>query len=100
MNSLVDFLAASGLRTTGRKIELVAQDFAANDIYLPILASSVEQQSKLNTDYQNCLKFFTIADPLLVDNSAKSDEIFKKWPKSVGGRAVQIKDFLYSNIRS
>ena len=48
MNSLLDFLAARGLNTTGRKIELVAQAFAAVDMNLPILASSEEKQNKLN----------------------------------------------------
>ena len=90
MNSLVDFLAAHGLKTTGRKIELVARAFAAVDMNLPILASSEQQQNRLNITYQNRLRFFKIGDPLLVDDSDKSDQILK-WPKiNVGSIFIYI----------
>ena len=40
MNCLQDYLSGRGLNTTGRKIELVAQAFAAFEMKLPIIASS------------------------------------------------------------
>eukprot|EP00794_Sanderia_malayensis_P017233 gene17233-18954_t len=84
-----------------QKIELVARAFAAVDMNLPILASSEEEQNKLNTNYQNRLKFLNIADPLLVDDSEKSDAI-SKWPKidmgSIFSYILKVRDFDYDHI--
>lgn len=44
INNLVDFLTAGGLKKSGRKDKLIARDFSAAELKLPILQSSEEQQ--------------------------------------------------------
>ena len=79
MNCLQDYLSARGLKTTGRKIELVARAFAAFEMKLPIIASSEKQQKKLKHDYENRLQKFTICDPLSIEPSKRIDDILQ-WP--------------------
>ena len=80
MNNLVDFLAVRGLNTSGRKIELIARAFSAFELHLPILESSEQQQTKLKLEYNKRLDHFKICDPLLIQQSERSDDI-SKWPK-------------------
>ena len=79
MNCLQDYLSARGLKTTGRKIELVARAFAAFEMKLPIIASSEKQQKKLKHDYENRLQKFKICDPLSIEPSKRIDDILQ-WP--------------------
>ena len=79
MKGLQDYLSARGLNTTGRKIELVAQAFAALEMKLPIIASSEEHQKKLKLDYENRLQKFKICDPLSIEPSKRIDDILQ-WP--------------------
>ena len=79
MKGLQDYLPVRGLNTTGRKIELVAQAFAALEMKLPIIASSEEHQKKLKLDYENRLQKFKICDPLSIEPSKRIDDILQ-WP--------------------
>lgn len=64
MNNLIDFRTVQGLKTSGRKVELVACSFSAVELKLPILWSSEEQQKQLKFDYEKCLQIFMIENPL------------------------------------
>ena len=55
-NTLVDFLAVYGLRTSRRKAELIARAFLAVELKLPIIESSEKQQAKLKKYYAGLLK--------------------------------------------
>ena len=55
-NTLVDFLAVYGLRTSRRKAELIARAFLAVELKLPIIESSEKQQAKLKNTMQGDLK--------------------------------------------
>ena len=55
-NTLVDFLAVYGLRTSRRKAELIARVFLAVELKLPIIESSEKQQAKLKNTMQGDLK--------------------------------------------
>ena len=79
MNCLQDYLSARGLKTTGRKIELVARVFAASEMKLPIIASLEKQQKKLKLDYENRLRRFKICDPLSIEPFKRMDDILQ-WP--------------------
>eukprot|EP00795_Rhopilema_esculentum_P015949 gene15949-7279_t len=100
-NSLVDILAVHGLNKSGKKVELVARAFAAVDMNLPILASSVEQQAKLKIDYENRLKKFNICDPESVSVTERSNDILK-WPKidvgAIFSYILKVRDFDYDYI--
>ena len=50
-NTLVDFLAVYGLKTSGGKTETVAHAFLAVELKLPIIESSEKQQAKLKKYY-------------------------------------------------
>ena len=79
MNCLQDYLSARGLKTTGRKIELVARAFAASEMKLPIIASLEQQQKKLKLGYENRLRRFKICDPLSIEPFKRMDDILQ-WP--------------------
>ena len=55
-NTLVDFLAVYGLRTSRRKAELIACAFLAVELKLSIIESSEKQQAKLQKYYAGLLK--------------------------------------------
>ena len=80
VNTLVDFLAVRGLKTSGKKVELVARAFSAVELNLPIVQSSEEQQAKINKEYESRLKTFEICDPFSIEESQRSNHI-TKWPK-------------------
>ena len=50
-NTLVDYLAVYGLKTSGGKAELVACAFLAVELKLPIIESPEKQQAKLKKYY-------------------------------------------------
>ena len=79
MNCLQDYLSARGLKTTGRKIELVARAFAASEMKLPIIASLEQTQKKLKLGYENRLRRFKICDPLSIEPFKRMDDILQ-WP--------------------
>ena len=50
-NTLVDYLAVYGLKTSGGKAELVACAFLAVELKLPIIESPEKQHAKLKKYY-------------------------------------------------
>ena len=68
-NTLVDFLAVYGLRTSRRKAELIARAFLAVELKLPIIESSEKQQAKLKEYYAGRLKKYSIYNPLSVEEA-------------------------------
>ena len=50
-NTLVDYLAVYGFKTSGDKAELVACAFLAVELKLPIIVSPEKQQAKLKRYY-------------------------------------------------
>ena len=68
-NTLVDFLAVYGLKTSVGKAELVARAFLAVELKLPIVESSEKQQAKLKEYYVGRLKKYSIHNPLSVEEA-------------------------------
>ena len=77
IEQLVDYLSVRGLNASGKKVELLAQAFAAFE--LKIIASSEEQRAKLEDDYQEMLAVHDIADHILIEDHKKIGDI-KNWP--------------------
>ena len=51
VKELTNYLAFRGLKTSGKKVELVARAFAAFEIKLKIVASSEDQLKRLKYEY-------------------------------------------------
>ena len=66
-NTLVDFLAVYGLKTSVGKAELVVRGFLAVALKLPIIESSEKQQAKLKEYFAGRLKKYSIYNPLSVE---------------------------------
>ena len=67
-NSLIDFLATYGLKTSGGKAELDAPAILAVELKLPIIESSEKQQAKQKKKYcAGRLKKYSIYNPLSVE---------------------------------
>ena len=95
-HTLVDFLTIRGLKTTGRKAELVACAFSAVELDLPIIQSSEQQQHLINTEYEKKLVLHHIKDPLRVELSEHSEDM-TKWPNIHFGNIIEyilnVRDF-------
>ena len=65
---LKDYLRDRGLKTTGRKVELVALAYGANQMGVDTKRSSIEEKVKNKQDYSALLKINddTIPDPLFL----------------------------------
>ena len=50
IEQLVDYLSVRGLNASGKKVELLAQAFAAFELKMDIIASSEDQRAKLEGD--------------------------------------------------
>ena len=70
-NTLVDFLAARGLKISGGKTELAARAFTAVEIKLFFIESSEEQQAKLKKSYAGRLKKYSICGPMNVEETKR-----------------------------
>ena len=96
MNNLTDYLAARGMKTTGRKIELVARAFSAFEMKIGIVASSAELQEQLKNEYAKKNKKINACDPWSVDESCRVDDI-TSWPKIDIGKIfayiLRVRDF-------
>ena len=77
VKQLMDYLSVSGLNTSGKKVELAARAFAAFELKMDIIASSKEQEAKLESDYQEMFAIHDLADPLLIEDHKKIDNIKK-----------------------
>ena len=63
VKELTHYLAVRGLKTSGKKVELVARAFAAFELKLEIVASSEDQLKRLKYEYGELLKRLEIPDP-------------------------------------
>ena len=63
----MDFLAVQGLKTSGRRAELVACAFLAVELKLPSIESSEEQQK--HCDARRLKKYSIICNPLNVEEA-------------------------------
>ena len=68
-NTLVDFVAVYGLKTSAGKSALVAHAFLAVGLKLPIVESSEKKQAKLTKYCAGWLKKYSICNPLSVEES-------------------------------
>ena len=87
-HTLTNFLTVRGLKTTGKKAELVARAFSAVELNLPIIQSTEQQQVLLKDEYGKKLARYDIPDPRDVDNAERSDNV-TKWPN------IYIQSLLY-----
>ena len=90
VKQLVEYLSVRGLNASGKKVELLAQAFAAFELKMDIIASSEEQRAKLEGDYQEMLAVHDIADHLLIENHKKIDDIKKCQVLSLGNIFLHI----------
>ena len=79
VKQVVDYLSVRGLNTSGKKVEFVARGFAAFELKMDTIASSVEQKAKLKSEYHEMVAIHDLADPLLIEDHKKIYDI-KKWP--------------------
>ena len=78
-NTLVNFLAVHGLKTSGGKSKLVPHAFLAVELKLTIIESSGKQQAKLKKYYSGRLKKYSICNPLSVEEAKQTDDA-AQWP--------------------
>ena len=79
LKQLSDYLSARGLSTSGKKVELIAQTFAAMELKLDIIESTESQKIKLQAQYHNKLSELQIPDQKLIAKSKWIDDL-TKWP--------------------
>ena len=75
VKELTDYLAVSVLKTTGKKVELVARAFAALELKLEIVASSEDQLKRLKYEYGELLKRLEIPDPYGIEVEKRLDNL-------------------------
>ena len=68
-NTLVDFLAVYGLKTSGGKAKRVAHVILAVELKLPTIESSEKQQAKLKKYYAGQLKKYSMCNPPSVEEA-------------------------------
>ena len=78
------YLEVHGLKSSGRKVELVARVFAASENNVPLVQSAVEIEQELQQEYSNKLIIddFTVPDPLTLESGWHVRE--KKTERSPG----------------
>jgi len=76
---LINYLSVRGLNTAGRKVELVARAFSANELGLGIIQSSEEQQKTLEENYAKKLSNLQLPDPKSIDGDKLSNDV-TQWP--------------------
>ena len=76
--SLKDYLSLRGLSITGKKPELVAKAYGAQELKIPIKLSAELQVNIIKTEYQNRLSNHSLKDPNSSDIEWLDDTT--KWP--------------------
>ena len=76
VEELKDYLRLRGLKTSGRRIELVARVFAASESDVPILKSPQEIEKDLKEEYEKKLVVgdIKLPDPFVMPNGWMSEE--------------------------
>ena len=77
VKQLSDYLSVRGLSTSGKKVELISQGFAAMELKLNIIESTESQKIKLQAQYDNKVSELEIPDPKLISKSKWIDDLTK-----------------------
>ena len=78
VNNLKDYLTVRGISVSGyNKIELVAQEYSAAEMDLPIILSSADLTKNLEEEYSKRLREF---DPKNIEKELRVDDL-TAWPK-------------------
>ena len=82
---LKEYLRDRGLKTTGRKVELVALAYGANQMGVDTKRSSIEEKVKNKQDYSALLNINddTIPDPLFLKGWASEQSGITQWPPTI-----------------
>ena len=77
VKQLSEYLSVRGLSTSGKKVELISQGFAAMELKLNIIESTESQKIKLQVQYDNKVSELEIPDPKLIAKSKWIDDLTK-----------------------
>ena len=77
VKQLSEYLSVRGLSTSGKKVELISQGFAAMELKLNIIESTESQKIKLQAQYDNKVSELEIPDPKLISKSKWIDDLTK-----------------------
>ena len=77
VKQLSEYLSVRGLSTSGKKVELISQGFAAVELKLNIIESTESQKIKLQAQYDNKVSELEIPDPKLIAKSKWIDDLTK-----------------------
>ena len=77
VKQLSEYLSVRGLSTSGKKVELISQGFAAMELKLNIIESTESQKIKLQAQYDNKVSELEIPDPKLIAKSKWIDDLTK-----------------------
>ena len=83
---LKEYLRDRGLKTTGRKVELVALEYGANQMGVDTKRSSIEEKVKHKQEYSALLKMKnddTIPDPLFLKGWVSEQSGITQWPPTM-----------------
>ena len=82
---LKEYLRERGLKTTGRKVELMALAYGANQMGVDTKRSSIEEKVKNKQDYSALLKINddTIPDPLFLKGWVSEQSGITQWPPTM-----------------
>ena len=87
----MDYLSVRGLKTAGKKIELVARAFTAMKMKMEIIENA-EEQKKLDLYYKNLIKELNTIDPKKVPMTKRINNV-TPWPRLTMGRSYILVDF-------
>ena len=74
VNNLKDYLTVTGISVSGyNKIELVAQEYSAAEMDLPIILSSADLTKTLEEEHSKLLREFNIFDPKNIEKELRVD---------------------------
>ena len=79
----MDYLSVRGLKTAGKKIELVARAFTAMKMKMEIIENA-EEQKKLDLYYKNLIKELNTIDPKKVPMTKRINNV-TPWPRLTMG---------------
>ena len=81
VNNVKDYLTVRGISVSGyNKIELVAQEYSAAEMDLPIILSSADLTKNLEEEYSKRLREFNTLDQKNIEKELRVDDL-TVWPK-------------------
>ena len=76
VNNVKEYLTVRGISVSGyNKIELVAQEYSAAEMDLPIILSSADLTKNLEEEYSKRLREFNIFDPKNIEKELRVDDL-------------------------